>query len=87
MKTNREIEYTTSNSVYRKLKIKETSCGWCGLGKGCNLRNRRKYFYKSHHKTNFPSWKLMSKYPNQYQKPKLKFEEWKHRKDSFDIFW
>lgn len=92
-----EFKETMSNSVYRKHLIKQTHCGYCGLGKGCNLRGRRtffsynKYEYKGviKEKNKFPSWKLMSKYSKQYQKPKIKKKTIKNQKsrDFFEIYW
>lgn len=82
---------TTNNKVYRHLLIDETSCGYCGLGKGCNLKYRREEFYldlrNKKTKGSYPSWKLISKYRKQYKKPKLKFVELKHLKDYYEIKW
>jgi len=95
MRNKKAIQETTSNFVYRRLMISNTSCGWCGMGAGCNKRNKRgHYFYETfEHKgivkerSKFPSWKMMSKYPKQYQKPRLKKKQSKRLSYYFEFSW
>lgn len=95
MRNKKAIQETTSNFVYRRLMASNTRCGWCGMGSGCNKRNRQgHYYYKTFEyrgsiriKSKYPSWKMMSKYPKQYQKPKLLKEEHKRLTDYFEFSW
>lgn len=74
-----EFKTTTSNYVYRCCANHKACCSYCGLGKGCNRIKKWYFLYTKNddtiYKKKFPSWKDMSKYKKQYQKPKIKFKE------------